>query len=474
MGIATQILMSIQGQDQTGGAFSSVASRAAKASSGLRRAIGMATAGIGAALIVRSAKQAIDSMGTLSDQAQRVGTSAVYLQQLTAALDEVGIVGINMDSLAAAMGKMTKETGAVGAKGFEDSLAAISAIADEGPRVEKLTQVFGREMGAKIAPLVRQGPDAFRAGLRDVMAAMPAVTDAAVNSSDAVSDAMKRAGLTAQAAWRQVLGNIINWFGETFGMSLAEAMTLLTENIKWGVQVGWAYFHAFGANIGKVAAYFVEDWRGAVRWVYEGFKEVLIAIFNFHVQIFKSIGNVAVEFGKQLWSAIKGDGFDWSEFTSAAKAEFAKVGESGKELFKALKIEGNDKLKLEMPDMGDLLKQRRASIDTALKSLEAKAQLATGSVVEDTAERAVKAVRDAANNTFVEAGTYAALKLALSNSAQTTTGAGRIGGPAPVGGAGPSSGETGGGLMGALVSVAKNIETKLTQMELRMLRLEAI
>jgi hypothetical protein len=474
MGIATQIMMSISGQDKTAGAFASVAGRAKAAEGALRRAIGAATAGLGAAMIARSAKQALDAMGTISDRAQQMGVSAVYAQQLAAALDQVGIKGVSMDTLADAFGKMTKETGATGAKGFEDTLASIAALGSEQERVEALFKSFGRGVGASFAPLVRQGPDALRQGLRDVMAGMPAVSDAAVNMGDATSDALKRSGLAASAAWRQTLGDIMAWIQQTFGVTPAEAVTVLTENVKWAVGAAWEYFRALGVNIGRIAAYFAEDFDGALKWMLRGVLDFTVAATKLLLAVPWNVGQVlGANIAEGLNSILTGESFD-----SAAVKDFVQTSvvpnlrKAGEAFVDSLKMRGNDQLKLEMPDGAALLEKRRDAVGTALRSIAAQAQLATGGVVEETAAEAVKAVKDAAKNTFVAAGTYEALKLALANRP------GGAGAPGLAGlGASRAPGQPqgdGGGLMGSLVTVAKNIERRLTDMDGRLMRLEAV
>ena len=483
MAIATQIMLGITGQDKTGDAFASVAARASKAGSALKRNLGLITAGLGIAGVAYAAKKAVDEMGTISDRAQQMGVTADYAQKLAGALDQVGIKGVSLDSLADTFSKMTKETGATGAKGFEDTLASIAAIGDEGGRVEALAKVFGRSLGPNLAPLVRQGPDALRQGLADVMAAMPAVGDAAANAGDRVSDALKIAANTGKAAWQSALGSIILWVEDAFGMPFGEAMGAALANVKWAVgMIGLAFSTLFG-NIKKVIAFFVEDWRGALQWVWNGVSGFVVSVFQAFWQIFKSIGAMAVSFGEQIWSAMKGDGFDWSAIGDDAEAELGKIGGSLKDVLKAAIPTGNDKLKFDVIDWDAQFAKRDEMIATARKGVASQALLASGGVIEGVADEAVKAIKDATKEAaFVEAGTYAALKLIMGNrggamsagsgSAQAAAsyGAGR-----PASGAGSSAAaDRTAGLMQKLIDVAATIERGVSTLTLHAARLEAV
>lgn len=476
MAIATQIMMGITGQDKTGDAFASVASRAAKAGKSLKRSLAFLGAGLGVAGIAYAAKKAVDEMGTISDRAQQMGISSDYVQKLAGALNQVGIKGASMDALADAFGKMTKETGAVGAKGFEDTLAAIASIGDEQGRVEALAKTFGRSFGANLAPLVRQGPAALKEGLADVMAAMPGVSDAAANAGDRVADALTIAANTGKAAWQEALGSIIIGVEDAFGMPFGEAMGAALANVQWAVGlIGLAFSTLFG-NIRKVINFFVEDWRGALKWMWDGVSGYVASLFQAYWQIFKSIGAMAVSFGAQIWSAIKGDGFDWGAIVDDAKGELGKIGDTLKDVLESAIPTGNDKLKFDVIDWDAQMAKRDALVATARKGVASQALLATGGVIEGVADQAVKAIKDAAKeNTFIEAGSYAALKLSLANRA--AAGAPGIAAGSDMAAPGmPQSRAVAqqASALDKLLSVATRIETGLQTFASAVQRLEAI
>jgi len=477
MALATQVLLGITGQDKTGAAFASVASRATKAGSALKRNLGLITAGLGLVGVARAATGAAHAMGTIDDRAQQMGVGVEYAQQLASALDTVGIKGATMDTLADAFAKMTKETGAVGVKGFEDTLAAIAAIGDEQGRVQALATTFGRALGGNLAPLVRKGPDAFREGLAGVMASMPAVSSAAVKAGGRASEALDLAAQTGKAAWQSAIGAIVVAVENGFGMPFNEAMGTALANVKWAVGlIGLAFSTLFG-NIKKVIAFFVEDWRGALQWVWNGVSGFVVALFKAFWQIFKSIGAMAVSFGEQIWSAIKGDGFDWGAIVDDANAELGKIGGSLKDVLQAAIPSGNDKLKFDIIDWDKQFAKRDELVATARKGVQKQALLASGGVIEDVAHDAVKAIKDAAKDvSFVEAGTYAALKLAMGNRGAAAAGGSAFGGSSAPGGYASSTAQARqeGSLMSKLIEVAQSIRAAVSDLSASCKRLEAI
>jgi hypothetical protein len=477
MALATQIMLGISGQDQTGNAFASIAGRAAKAGSSLKRHLGLITAGLGITGVALAAKAAIGSMDKVVDSAQQMGVSAEYAQKLAGALDQVGIKGVDMDSLAGAFSKMTKETGAAGAKGFEETLATIAAIGDEQGRVEALAKTFGKSLGANLAPLVRQGPDAFRKGLEGVLAIIPATSDAAVNAGGIMADALKNAAGTMKAAWYDGLGSIAKNWEEALGMPFAEIIAVALANVKWFVDTASLGFTTLFGNISKIIAFFVEDWRGALEWQWNGVKSYLGAVFNFWMQWYKSIYSIAVSFGKEIWNAIKGDGFDWGAIVDDANAELGKIGGSLKDVLQAAIPTGNDKLKFDIIDWDKQFAKRDELIAAGRKGVQSQALLSSGSVIEDVAHDAVKAIKDAAKDvSFVEAGTYAALKLAMGNRGAAAVGAAAFGGASAPGGYSASTAQARqeGSLMSKLIEVAQSIRAAVSDLSASCKRLEAI
>ena len=370
------------------------------------RGVAMA-AGLGLSFgaIAYGAKRAVDALGELSDQAQRMSSSAVDVQKLTGALDMVGIVGVNVDAMAKAFGKMAKETGAVGVRGFRGVMQSIAGMGSEQERVNELVRVFGREMGEKFAPMVRQGPQAFIEGLDGVMAMMPAVTDAAVNAGDSAADALKIAGNTITVAWQQTIGDMVAGWEDVFGVSFEEGIYTAIEYVKWFAASAWKHFKALGENIGKVAWSVVDDWRGAL----ESMGLHIVGTYN-------SIWSLAKEFDKQYVKWAMGDGaVDWKAVWQEAVDGYKAVGES----------EFGKGIAWSVVDDAALARARDAAIEIKKAGIEAAKKLVAGGVeadatIADAATKATKAVKDSAKDAaYVSAGSYAALKIGMGRPATT-------------------------------------------------------
>jgi hypothetical protein len=469
--------MSIFGQDKTGGAFSDVAKRAAKASSALKRTLAFATAGLGVAGIAIGAKKAADAMGEISDRAQQMGVTADYAQKLAGALDQVGIKGVSLDVLADTFSKMTKETGATGAKGFEETLAAIASIGDEGGRVEALAKTFGRSLGPNLAPLVRQGPDALRQGLADVMAAMPGVSDRAVQLGDTASDALKVAAASIKTAWQEGLGVVFVKMEETFGMPFSEIMAVALGNVKWFAETATMLFGTLLDNIRKVIVYFKEDWVGALQWVWNGIRDTFVGILDLMWHQVKMFGMIIASLATQIWNALTGKEVSWDGFVAGFADAAIEVAESAKSLLKDIVPTGNDKLKFDVIDWDAQMAKRDELVATARKGVASQALLASGGVIESVADDAVKAIKDAAKEqSFTEAGTYAALKLAMGNRGAAAAGGSAFGGASAPGGYASSTAQARqeGSLMSKLIEVAQSIRAAVSDLSASCKRLEAI
>lgn len=402
---SSSILFSLNGVDKTAGAFNSVQKRAKSAMSKLRGVAMAAGLGISFGAIAYGAKRAVDAMGELTDHAQRMSSSVEDVQKLTGALDMVGVVGVNVDALAKAFERMSKETGAVGVRGFRDVMQSIAGMGSEQERVNELVRVFGREMGAKFAPLVRQGPQAFIEGLDGVMAMMPAVTGAAAEAADGASDALKIAGKTITVAWQQTIGDMVAGWKDHFGVSFEEGIYIAIEYVTWFVKSAWKHFKAFGENIGKGAWAIVDDWRGALE-----------SLGLHWVGVFNAIGRLAMEFGKQLWKWIKGEGaVDWQAVWQEAVDGYKAVGES----------EFGKDIAWSVVDDAALARARDAAIEVKKAGIEAAKKLASGGVEADAtiakaANEATRAVKDSAKEAaYVSAGSYAALKIGMNKPATT-------------------------------------------------------
>lgn len=181
----------------------------------LRRGL-LATSATAAALAYATDRAAA-RFGTLSDQAAQAGATADEITRLSLALREAGAQGATVDALANAMARMAKTTGRSGMSGLRETLAEIAALPDEAARVVALSESFGKALGPQFAALVRQGPDALKAGLDGVVAAMPRLSDAVVAAGDSVADGMTSIRTSIRNGWDSTLVSIATKIAEHFG-----------------------------------------------------------------------------------------------------------------------------------------------------------------------------------------------------------------------------------------------------------------
>ena len=433
----TQVQLQLRGQDQTGQAFASVAKRADKAFAALKQRAGMLKLTAGVVGIAYAAKKAIDGMADLYTHAQRAGTSADSLNRITQALDTVNIAGANTDQISNAMARMAQVTGKVGEAGFKEVLANIAALGDEKDRLEELGRVFGRRFGRNLAPLVRQGPEALQEGLDGVMASMPELSSAGVDTAADVQTAMSHAGKTLKAAWWSALSSVLQGFKSVFGVDLNEAITVAIADIKWFVGLLVEGFRVAFSNVKNVFDLFATDWRAGVKWLWEGWSTFAVSLWDAFKQAFVTIGRLAIEFGKQIWSAIRGDGFDWGAITETASREFNKLGKKVKGVLDAAIPSGGDLIEFEKLDWDAQTRKLMESTQKAKDGLAAQALLATGGIsegLEEGAKKAANTMKDAMKGAMVEAGTYEHLKLAYRQLGAVAGQGVAVGAPRAVGG----------------------------------------
>jgi hypothetical protein len=368
-------------------------------------------------------------------------TSAEYVQKLTGALNQAGVKNVGIDVLTDAFDRMTKATGRVGAEGFEKTLAELASMGDEQQRVIRLGEIFGKSMGPGLAPLLRQGPEAFKEGLAAVMAGMPAVSDAAVNAGDSMADAWAVANDEVKVGFQSMIGNVALYMKENFGMSMEEAIRTFVVNVKWGIGVGWAYFKAFGENIANFLLFFQEDWKGALKWVFNGVMAFCVALASPFKFVFEAVRAMAVEFGKAFVRWITGDEADWSGAWDKALSKMDDASKEFKASWANLKPEAPIGREWASVDMSALNEQRDAALDAMKKSIAGKDMLASAGAAAnaDVAEAGKKAsdkISEALKDAkYVSANSYEAFKIAFSGRQAAGTSAmssGSIGGSSRV------------------------------------------
>jgi hypothetical protein len=142
---------------------------------------------------------------------------------------------------------------------------------------------------------------------------------------------------------------------------------------------------------------------------------------------------------------------------------------------------GNDKLQFDIIDWDKQFAKRDELIATGRAGVQAQALLASGGVIEDTAEEAVKSLHNAVNDAakesaFTEAGTYAALKLQMGNRGAAAAGDSAFGGASAPGGYASSTAQARqeSSLMSKLIEVAQAIRASVDTLGQTAARLEAI
>jgi hypothetical protein len=424
--------------------------------------------------IASKAIAAAAELGAIADKAQKMQTSAVYAQQLSGALGQIGINGANLDTVSKAFVQMQKTTGKAGADGFKSVIADLGKIENEQERLIELTKVFGNEIGPGLAPMFAQGPEAFQESLDKVMAGMPAVSDAAAKAGNSLSDAFSTASAHVKTVWQEALGNITIWFENTFGISVEEGMLNLVENVKWAFEVAQEHISVFVENVEKVVAFFTEDWKGALKWVINGFVEFGKAVGTLLSKIGSLIKTVCVELVKSIGRILRGEDADWSGVFDKIKDSAAEVSTSFKKSLDSMVPEAPPGQEWAKVDMNGLKAIRLERLNVVKESLEAKkelAEVAAGAAqgVANTAGKAAKKISDVLKDAkYVGAGSYEALKMALSGA-----GAGGFAIPGAKNNT-QSVATSAKSDNSALLEVAKHIETGIASLVSKLNALEAV
>lgn len=207
------INLQLKGADKTAPAFRSIQYRARSTAAQLRLVLGGALAAAGAYLSLRSIHAGIEELGHLSDLAQKTSTNVAELSQASTALAVLGVNG-NVDLLAKSFSLMEKNTGRSGLPGFYETIRELGKIPDASERAQGAMKTFGRS-GLEFMPLINAAAESTVA-LEEVVAAMPAIPEAAAQAGDDAADAMKIAASGFKAVWLQGLSTVVNWFGQGY------------------------------------------------------------------------------------------------------------------------------------------------------------------------------------------------------------------------------------------------------------------
>ncbi len=290
------INLTISAVDATGAAFRSASSRASsfKASVGgigssLKAAALQALPFVGIAGAIHAAASAFREMSALTDRADDIGATAGDLQRLVGVMQQIGVRGASIETVARAMQRMTQTTGETGVEGFARVLGTAAQLGTEAERLDFLIQAFGRDQGMVFAKMIRDG-DAGIAKILEMAEAYPAVSEAAAQAGDRAADAIALAGDTIKAGWWNLLGSLVVGFEEAFG-PLPQAAAM----------VGNAIVFAFKAV--------VESVRGVI-FVLRAVLEPVVRTVTLLIQAVGHLSRAVMESGYSFRDAFKDIGAD--------------------------------------------------------------------------------------------------------------------------------------------------------------------
>lgn len=306
-GKSTHVEIRLRGKDETASAWQSVAARARSfnAAAGAMAAKALLATGAAAAGLGVSAKSALDSLNQINDVAQKSGVSASWLQQMTGALGQAGVT-LSADTLSNSVAKLqaamvnaekinlfknlgidiTRLQGLAPEETFIRFLETVAACNDEQTRMLLLQRGL-EEQGLALAPLLRQGPDAFRDSLRDVMAMIPAVSDSAVAVATNANNALALLGQSASAAWQQTVGD---------ALTAIEAQHGPIENVIYSITAGFAYAaESVALTVTAIVGNFTKAWAAGIAELGRGIRAMLASLSPQATSLFDSVaGTVAV------------------------------------------------------------------------------------------------------------------------------------------------------------------------------------
>ena len=259
---STSVVLTVRGVDATRAVFRRVRANVALMAAQVRTA-GLAATGAAAAVaaVAAAIQSAAKQFGTLSDRAAQAGTSARDLNALVTGLGIAGAKGANLEAVADALSRMTKATGATGVDGLRETLASIAAIGDEGGRINALSATFGRAFGPGLAALVRQGPDAARAAIDDIIASGPRLSDSVVAAGDAIADGMSVAWNEVKTGWNESWVEIGKGLSDYFDKPARRFWADLGAYVRYGVQVAFRWVAQFARAAVNLFSNFSTLWE---------------------------------------------------------------------------------------------------------------------------------------------------------------------------------------------------------------------
>lgn len=391
----------------------------------LRRGL-LATSATAAALAYATDRAAA-RFGTLSDQAAQAGATADEITRLSLALQQAGVRAASVDTLASALARMAKTTGRTGLAGLRETLAEIAALPDEAARVVALSESFGKALGPQFAALVRQGPDALKAGLDGVVAAMPRLSDSVVDAGDAIADGMGSIRTSIRNGWDQMLVSIAQSIATHFGSdSFRELGARVGAYVEYYAQLAirnlgplWDHLKFYAANLPRLFGAAFRDIGDAIHAHLTRGLDALgrfLPALRIYTRAFGAAGNLSAGDWEGAWRTL---------------TEGPAVEAAGSNLGAVLAEFAGREFVTHADDLDAKLAERLAAasgLDEAMDKLATGASGAAEETFDEAADKAAdlgKAGAAAAKKTAdawkgagaVMAGSYEALKLAIRRTA---------------------------------------------------------
>lgn len=357
-------------------------------------------------------------MHELTDRATEVGAKASDIQRLTAAFDELGVKHAGLEDVVRMLNFMQKSTGDRGVEGLRRHLAAIAEIGDSTQRAAELTRVFGRE-GIRLEFLLRKGPDAFLSALDRVMAAMPAMSESAIQAASQVDKGFAWISRDIKNGWNDLIAGMIqSWTGD-LGGNVELELALLWEDFK-----GW--FERI-RNYAAATCLFLWD---VARNMFVGLPKGLW-------ESLKLMGSMVAEFGRQFWDMITGGTFDTSALAEKLREGLEKIG--SKVSFGDWFANAAD----ENAAVARNVERTKRKILEAFSAADALGEGAGGTLFDEIADAGVSAAAKISNawkgTGAILAGSYEAVKLQALRAFGAAGGAAKFARDAIRGGASPAA-----------------------------------
>jgi hypothetical protein len=402
-----RMTMSLQGVDKTAGAFRSAGGRMMSLKS---LAIGLGSV-LALRQVGRSLSRRITEMDELGNRASRLGMAARDIQKLDGTFAQLGIKAGTVDRLFQGMQRgLARPTAARALARIGMSLddvrrlspeqqfraigAAIAGMEDPVERSRAQVDLLGRA-SVEMNVLFSKGAAAFTDSLDAIGAAMPGVSDQAVEMADKVDDGMNILKRQFNATFNDALGRGIANAEKHFGR-MDVAIPMMFHHVKGFVEDSVIAIENLAHNAGLIWYGISADWGKTLKWMLNGV-----------VEFGKASANVMAESARQIWSAITTGTIDSAAMYRAVKnMEQALVPD-----FEALGIKLQEAI---YPDRKAIAAEFRQTLTAAAEAVDLMTRAGGDGVADEigrTARMAVDAVTRAAS--AVSAASYQAFTAAI-------------------------------------------------------------